>query len=75
MSGLNRVDLLIRVCYTTHKEVLMMMSYYEWQQDLCRFYDVMPLWYWDSGERMRRYTYYKETRDGKEKDQAQSKDT
>ena len=75
MSGLNRVDLILRVCYTTHKEVMMVMSYYEWQQDLCRFYDVMPLWYWDSGERMRRYTAYKETRDGKEKDQAQSKDT
>ena len=53
----------------------MVMSYYEWRQDLSRFYDVTPLWYWDSGERMRRYTYYKETRDGKEKDQAQSKDT
>jgi hypothetical protein len=53
----------------------MVMSYYEWRQDLSRFYDVMPVWYWDAGERKRRYDSYKELRHAKEKDQAKSEDS
>ena len=39
-----------------------MLSYYEWQENLTRFYDVMPTWYWSSAERYRRYQVYKEIR-------------
>jgi len=53
----------------------MVMSYYEWQQDLYRFYDVMPRWYWDDGERKRRYDSYKEIRHEKEESQAKSEDS
>ena len=38
------------------------MSYYEWQQDLLRFYDVMPPWFWNDAERYRRYNAWKEVR-------------
>ena len=38
------------------------MSYYEWQQDLLRFYDVMTPWFWNDAERYRRYNAWKEVR-------------
>ena len=40
----------------------MIMSKHEWSQDLQRFYDVMPTWWWSSAERERHYQAYREAR-------------
>ena len=50
----------------------MVMSKHEWSQDLQRFYDTMPTWWWSSAERERHYQAYKEARLCREKEKIKS---